>query len=192
MPSAKSLKTWDNWRSVWCRTMGRCRVLFQKCICSAIILSAFHVRTCQLDRLFWQRSVHQHWFTQYDMHKKVLMCIDKTLSCKPVILRIKVHFLIKTIFQIGCLHAQQLWEYSLLHVNQHFLTKPEMYSATGKSMTAMAKCIVLVLFWQKKLPPDARKWTLFHFYVVLHYILALLQHNLMTTLALLLMLNKGR
>lgn len=45
---------------------------------------------------------------------------------------IKVHTFIKTIFQIRCLHAWQLWKYSCLHVNRHILDEPEMLTAGGR------------------------------------------------------------
>lgn len=86
------------------------------------------------------------------------------------------------------LHAQQLGEYLWLHVNQHILNKPEMYTQSGRSV----RCFVLVLFSQK-LPSHPRKWTLFfHFFVALHYCLTLLYHSLMTRLAPLDKLNNGR
>lgn len=58
--------------------------------------------------------------------------------------------MLKRVFQIRCLHAQQLGEHFHVHVNQHVVNKPEMYTSCGRSaMTLVAKCVVLVLLWQK-------------------------------------------
>lgn len=79
---------------------------------------------------------------------------------------IKVHLLIKTIFQIGCL---RLGIFPVYMLNQHILNKPQMYSTSGSSvMTQVAMHVVLLLFQQNSCPIQGNE--LFSFFTCIVFV----------------------
>lgn len=81
-------------------------------------------------------------------------------------------------------------EYSPLHANQHILNKREVFTACGRSVTKSMAGHVIFFSGSQSIPGHEHSC---HFHNVFHCLfLALLHHNLTTTLALLHMLNNRR
>lgn len=79
----------------------------------------------------------------------------------------------------------------LFNVNQHFQGKPWTDTSSSRSIvTPVATSVVLVFFWQNSHPIQGNEKS-FSICIILHYFLAHLHWCLVTTLALLNMLNSG-
>lgn len=57
------------------------------------------------------------------------VCVSARLHAQDTPITIQI--LMRTVFTVRCWHAQQLREYSCLHVNQHFLNTPETRLVVG-------------------------------------------------------------
>lgn len=57
---------------------------------------------------------------------------------------IKVHILIKSTFQIRCLHTQQLQQHTHLHVNERIVNKPDTGRTLPVVKAPVARCLVLI------------------------------------------------
>lgn len=94
---------------------------------------------------------------------------------------IMINILIKTIFQISCLLAQQQQEHSLLHVNHLIQNEPERCTSGGRNRDV----VVDQAYWfgsssAKTLSPS-KEWTHFFLLLASFFLLAFLSCSLMTT-----------
>lgn len=76
------------------------------------------------------QTVKANWFVRLLWR----LCLDVSLSVFTCIKHnpMKVHILMRAIFQTRRSRTQQLREFSCLRVNLHILTKPETYATRGQ------------------------------------------------------------